>query len=127
MRKVLLVGFVLVASFGLGGCGSKAENAFKESIAAVNEMAQAFESVKDDASADAAIPRLQKAAQRFQDIAKQRAALKLDPSEEKRLQEQYMPEMSKAMQKLIVAATSAAFKAPKKARDMTAALAKVKL
>jgi hypothetical protein len=124
---MLTLGVVLVAACGLGGCGgSKAENAIKESIATVNEMAQALESVKDDASADAAIPRLQKAAQRFQEIAKQRAAFKLDPTEEKRLQEQYMPEMSKAMQKLIVAATSAAFKAPKKARDMTAALAKVK-
>jgi hypothetical protein len=129
MRNVLTFGFGLVLVGGLSGCGGSggAESTFKEMISAINEMAQVYESIKDEASADAALPRLQKAAARYRESANKMKAIKVTKSEDDRLEKQFKPELDKARTKLQQAIMNAALKAPKKAQEIIAALAKVQI
>jgi hypothetical protein len=117
------VSLALVLAAGLSGCGdSSAESAMKDMIAALNGLAESLESVKDDASADAALPQIRKAAQRVAAAAEKLQNQKVTQDEEKRLGEKYKKELAKAQERLMRASMSAGMKAPKRALEFAVAM-----
>jgi uncharacterized membrane protein YukC len=91
-------GLWLLLLAGLLGCGSSAERLFKEQIELMNQWADRMESGKPiDASEAIAMQT------RMLEVAKKQQELKLSPEETKQLTDKYMPEMQKAMQRLMAA------------------------
>jgi uncharacterized protein YoxC len=123
MRKLLTFGFSLVLVCGLSGCDSSAETTIKEMIAAVEDLTKIFESITDKASAEAALPKLQKAAERVHELGQKVKNLKVTKGEQEKLQK-YLSQMETAAKKLATAAINATMKAPDKAKDIMAALTK---
>jgi hypothetical protein len=118
MKKmfVLLFAFVLLGS--LSGCGSSAG---KDQLAAVNEMASILEGIKDDKSAEEALPKLEKAADKARAAGeKVTAGGAMSESEATK----YAKEMADAQTKLMAASMKAAMAAKGKSKEISAALAK---
>jgi hypothetical protein len=126
MRKVLGCGLALVLVCGVSGCGSSAaEQTMKDTIAAENELADIMEGIKDDASAEAAIPKMEKVGERMKEIVRKVKSLKMTKDEEKKLQEKYKPEMEKMQERLKNATMNLVKKAPGKSQKVMQAFMKV--
>jgi outer membrane murein-binding lipoprotein Lpp len=118
MKKVLVLLFAVVLSGTLTGCGSA--SAGKDQIAAVNEMASILEGIKDDKSAEAALPGLEKAADKARTAGEKVASGKMSESEAAT----YGKEMAEALSKMQTAAMKAASAAKGKSKQITDAIAK---
>jgi hypothetical protein len=94
---VLFVGgavLVLISLLSKGGGGSDHEGLVKDSIRLMGELIAAMESVKDANSARAAADKLNRIADRLEEIGRKAKDLpKIGEAEEKRLKEKYEPEM----------------------------------
>ncbi len=126
MRNVVTLGLAVAMTLGLSGCGGSggAEGVMKDMLANMNEMTATLESIKDDASADAAIPKLEKQSARMKELTDKAKAMKLSPEEDKKLQEKYKSQTDEAVKKMIAASVQAGMKAPKKAKEIAAAVQK---
>jgi hypothetical protein len=93
--------FVLCVS---SGCDSKPthESVLKDSIAKLKEVATILEGVTDEASAQAAKPKLQAISTQLKELKTKMDQLpKPSADEEKRLKEKYEPQMKEMMPKLM--------------------------
>ena len=128
MKKRLIFGFGLVMLCGMSGCsGSSAEGILKEQVAEMNNITTLLQGIKDDASADAAMPKIEKSVLRIKELDGKLKDLKMPVSEKKRLEDQYVnKEIPDAASKMQAALVQAMTKAPKKAMDIAAILKKAK-
>ena len=127
MRTVFAFGVGLVMLCGLSGCGSSGpEGTTKELISTMNEMASTMEGIKDEASGEAAVPKLQKAAERGQELAKKMESYKLSPEQKKKLEETYKKEIEDVGKRLMSAMIQAGGKAPKAMQKIGEAMKKMK-
>jgi hypothetical protein len=117
MKKLGVLTLALVLS-GVVGCGGS--SAAKDQVAAVNEMASILEGIKDDKSADEALPKLEKAADKAREAGERVASSKLSADEASK----YAKDLGDAQTKMSSAAAKAAMAAPSKSKQITAALAK---
>jgi hypothetical protein len=125
MRRLFGLGLTLVVVCGFSGCGGGGpEGQLKEMISTMNQLADSLESIKDDASADAAIPKIESAAEKMGDLAKKMKDQKLSKEEDKRLQDKYEKELQAATKRMQAAALKAIQKAPGKAQKIGAAMQK---
>jgi hypothetical protein len=65
MKRSVLFGVVLLLLGGVSGCKKSPEQLGRDQVAAMNEAAAVLESIQDDASAQRALPKLEKAAARI--------------------------------------------------------------
>jgi hypothetical protein len=101
MKKTLLA--PVLAALLLVGCASDdAESLVKQTISALEETGQALSTVKDEASAQAAVPRLKALAERRRKIEEKMAAVKTPPpAEQAELQKKYAQPLSAATTRLM--------------------------
>ena len=94
MKSIWVGGMFGVMALGLAGCGggNSPDALNKEAISMMNEVAGVLESVKDKASGEAAIPKLQGLAKRGEDLKKRMDGLKLSKEDEKKIEEKYKKE-----------------------------------
>ena len=78
--------FVLVVS--VSGCGSSPEALGQDQLATIREITTILEGIKDDASAEAALPKLDAKATHLAEINKKLAENKTKPADEKKVWEQ---------------------------------------
>jgi curli biogenesis system outer membrane secretion channel CsgG len=119
MKKMFVLLFAVLLSGALSGCGSA--SAAKDQIAAVNEMASILEGVKDDKSAEEALPKLEKAADKAR-AAGEKVASGGAMSESEATK--FSREMGEALSKMQSAAMKAASAAKGKSKQITETLAK---
>jgi ABC-type transporter Mla subunit MlaD len=104
MRSLLLAGVGIVLACGLSGCGNdayeKSEAGAKDMIKAMNEIADALETVKDKDTAKKAAPKIEQAANKMEEIGKTLGNLKLTKAQDDKLTKELEPEMNKAAARL---------------------------
>jgi hypothetical protein len=101
MKKLLALP-VLVALLSTGCASDDAESLIKQSIAALDETAQALTTVKDEASAQAAAPRLRALAERRKKIEERMVAVKTPPpAEQAELQKKYSARLTEVTTQLM--------------------------
>jgi hypothetical protein len=131
MRKVY-VGALALLVFGgfvvwrFGGWGSTGpEGTMKELIATMNKVADTLENVKDNASVDAAVSKIEFYGKQIADLTKQLQEKKvaLSKEENKKLEEKYERELIAAVYKIKHTTLKAVQKAPGKAHQLARALA----
>jgi hypothetical protein len=115
MKKLVLVGMALVLPVVVAGCSGGADSLLKQQISIMNDIAANLETVKDDASADAAIAKLDKQVDQLTDNMKKMKELKLSPEEQKKLMEKHKTEIENAGKRMQAAMQGAVMKAPGKA------------
>jgi hypothetical protein len=104
MKKIL--SFAILSALLATGCASDdADSMVKQSIEALDETAQAMATVKDEASARAAVPRLQALAKRRRAIEEKTAAVKTpSPAGQAELQKKYAVRLTGATTRLMTEA-----------------------
>ena len=93
-----LICALLVAAFCLAGCDSKPthESVTQEGIDKTEEMVEVLKSIKDEASAKAARPKMEQIKKDMEELKKKANALGEPPADVKaKLQEKHKPEMEK--------------------------------
>src|ERR1022692_3223021 len=93
----------------------------------MNQTADTLESVKDAASADTAIPKIESAGRKIADLSKQMQEAKLSKDEHKKLEQKYEKAFTVAISKLKNATVNAVQKAPGKVQQLADALANAQL
>lgn len=86
LRQILLAGLGLTLVLGLSGCGGGgADAAYKQQADAMNEVVVVLETITDDASADTAMPKLEKAVAKVQEANRKVGELKLGSDDMKKI------------------------------------------
>jgi uncharacterized lipoprotein YajG len=101
MKKLLAL--PLASVLLLAGCASDdAESLVKQTIAAMDETGQVMATVKDEPSAQAAVPRLKALAERRKKIEEKMAAVKTPPAaEQAELQKKYAARLTEVTTQLM--------------------------
>jgi hypothetical protein len=125
--------FAALLVFGVGGCGSSEERLAKDQLSTMREMTTLLEGITDDASAQTALPKLEKAATRLGAINEKLASRKPE-SEAKPMErlkdpqtQQQIRELTEAGLKLMAAQMQAVTRVPGKAEQIRAAMRKAKM
>jgi hypothetical protein len=128
MKKLVGMGIALVVLSALAGCsgGGGAESLMNEQIKTMNELSGVLEGIKDDASADAAVPKLEKLALQIKELDKKGKDIKVSADEKKKLEEKFKGQLEEAVKRLMAASVGAGMKAPAKAKQIQAAMEKAK-
>jgi hypothetical protein len=95
---------LMLACMGLAfcaGCGDSPDSVMQDALSCAKEMGTVMQSVKDEASAQAAAPKLKAIGGRMQDIEKRQKALNLSKEEETALQAKYKPQMEEIAKGLL--------------------------
>ena len=116
MKKMFVLALVFVILGGVSGCGSAA----KDQVAAVNDMASILDGIKDDKSADEALPKLEKAADKARAGGEKVAGSKMSESDASK----YVKELMEAQTKMQAAAVKACSAAKGKSKQITDAIGK---
>jgi hypothetical protein len=105
MRTVFIRGACAAALLVAGACskgGGGYEGTMQKMLGQLNELSSVLEGVKDEASAKAAKPKLQKIGAEMQELKKQVDAMKKPTKEEEdALKKKYEPQMKDAVAKLM--------------------------
>jgi predicted Zn finger-like uncharacterized protein len=108
---LLLLGGAITLLIVFWPFGNPHEKAIKDTIAQMNALSEALESVQDASSAKAAAPRVERAATRLEEVAKRAKDLpKLPKEEDERLKKKYEEPLNKAITRLLAASLQAAMK-----------------
>lgn len=100
MKKFTSTLVLLVATILVGCGGDTPASISKDIMANFNTMADIFESVKDEASAKAALPKIEAVRKNMRDVASRAKNVKASPADEKALQESMGKEMMTVMGRL---------------------------
>lgn len=101
MKHVLALTAVLML-FVVAGCGDSRESLAEESMSTMKDMVDTLETVKDEASAKAAKPKLQSIADKMKDIEKRQREIGMPNEKEmKELGAKYGKEMEEIQKKLM--------------------------
>jgi hypothetical protein len=112
----------------LPGCNNTGpESALQEQIAALNDMAGILDSIRDDASAEATLPRLEQAAQRTAHANQVAQSMDLEGDQKKEARIKYRKDLRMAEAKLRAANLRAQMAAPTKRREIQAALESMRI
>jgi hypothetical protein len=120
MGKVSLWVLGVALLGGLSGCGTKApppgkKDPLAEKIAAINKVTSILEGIKDDATAEAALPRLEKPVTQFQEAGKKlKSMMSTSKEEADKLVVKYGLELVGALMKVQAATERAGKAAPGK-------------
>jgi hypothetical protein len=104
----------------------KPETVLEEMMEQIKELTTILEGIKNEDSAKAAIPRLEKSAKKIGALGKTMKAFKLSTVEDNALKKKYETQLQVILKKMTAAAIDAGARAPDQAKQITAALQKVK-
>src|SRR5262245_55531601 len=113
---LVVCGFVVWRFSGLGAGGP--EDTIKEMIAALHHLADTLEHVQDAGSAEEALSRIDSAGTRLANLGKRMRDHKLTGEQQKKLAEQYEPELAAAVYRIKDATSKALQRAPGKAQQI---------
>ena len=101
MKKALLGLALLVVACSKGS--NSPEGMMNDTLGLMNDMTATLATIKDEASAKAAIPKLQDLAAKGEDIKKRAEALKtsMTKDQEEALKKKYEPQLKEATEKLM--------------------------
>jgi hypothetical protein len=124
---VVLGGLGVGIFFGVralgGGAYAKHEDAIKETISMMTELADALESVKDPQSAHSAAARIEKVCDRMEQLETRIKGLpKLSVDDDQRLEKQYKPEFLKINERILKVAFQAGVNSQAEPAFMSASL-----
>jgi hypothetical protein len=115
--------FVLGSAAGCGSSGL--DGLFKENLALIEEATDLLKGIKDESSAKAAMPRLEKIGGRAAELTRQAKALKLSEAEQQKVMDRHRDELLAAADKLFVAENEAKRRAPRQADKIHAVVARL--
>jgi uncharacterized membrane-anchored protein YjiN (DUF445 family) len=111
MKRLILLGVWVILACSLSGCSdnyAKHEAIGNEMVKALNDLADALESVKDKASAKAAATKINEICDRIAEIGKRASALpKVTQSDDNKLKAKFEPELKKVSDRLAQVALKA--------------------
>jgi hypothetical protein len=123
MRRVFGLSLVLLALSTGSSCGAGGpDNTTKEIIAAMNQMASIMQTIRDESSARAALPKLATAADHAGELRRQLDSYNLSSADKKRLQAKFQKDSDEARTRMTLASLQAMKKAPKKRPQIIAVL-----
>ena len=82
------------------GCGSKQDNLTKKAISSMDKLAGILAGVKDKASAEKAVPKLEKLGEQLKSLKKEMDALELSDDDEQAMQDKYEDKLKKVGEKI---------------------------
>jgi hypothetical protein len=123
MRTVLGMILVLVLACRAGSADTKeADKSASEMFKLLGEVAMLLEGVKDEKTADANIPKIDKKMVQFYELGKKLD--KLPPDDQKKLKQKYQKRGDADGKRVLVALEAAVAKVPTRKKELTAALMK---
>ena len=131
MKRHPTLGLAALLLGGLTGCSgagpkdggaSGPEGTYQQLIAVKQEATAACAEIKDEASAESALPRLERIADRYDALNGQMRAFNLSPDESEKLIDRYWRQEGEAGDKLARAVTAARERAPRHAARLVAIL-----
>ena len=126
MRRWATIGVVLFVLGSASGCGSPSlDDLFKDNLALIEEATEVLKGIKDEPSAKAALPRLEKIGDRAAELTRQAKALELSEAEKQTVMDRHRDRLLAAADKLFVAENEAGDRAPRQAERIHAAVAKL--
>jgi hypothetical protein len=133
MNKYLTLGVAVLLLGVVTGCGSGSptdsgpagpEGTYQALIAVKKEATAACAEIKDEASAESALPKLEKIADRYAALKGQMRAFNLSPDESEKLIDRYWRQEGQAGDELARAVTAAQKRAPQHAERIAGILGK---
>jgi hypothetical protein len=115
--------FVLGSAAGWGSSGL--DGLFEENLALIEEATVLLRGIKDEPSAKAALPRLEKIGDRAAELTRQAKALKLSEAEKQKVMDRHRDKLLAVADKLFVAENEARDRAPRQADRIHAVVAKL--
>jgi hypothetical protein len=104
MKRTIRLGLCIALACSLAGCSgnyAKHEALYTDMLKALNDLADALESVKDRESAKAAAPKINEVCDRMSELGKRAEATpKVTKSEDDKLKEKFEPQFKKANERL---------------------------
>jgi hypothetical protein len=127
MRVLVAIGLSLVLVGATRAADvEKAEGTLKELLKEVKNMTAILESIKDNKTADDALPKLEKSADSVKKLGETMKGYKLSPDEQKQLMGKFQKEMQAVFPKLLAASVQAGKNAPDRAKKIQEAMQKAK-
>ncbi len=127
MKNLLALGVgLLVLAAARAANEAEADRLTRDLVATLGDLAATLETVRDNASADKAIPQLAKQADRLRGLKQKIDALKLTAEENKKLAAKYKDEVGKALKRLSAASAQAGKNVPDRKAKLAAALGRAK-
>src|SRR5262249_2872293 len=126
MRRRATIGVVLCVLGSAAGCGASGlDGLVKEDLALIGEATNLLRGIKDEPSAQAALPRLEKIGDRAAELTRQAKALKLSEAEQQKVMDRHRDKLLAAADKLFVAENEARDRAPRQADRIHAVVVKL--
>lgn len=118
MRPTMVLGIGAVLLASVSGCGGSAPDALmKEQLAGMQEAAAILETIKDESSAEAALPKLEKVAARVEATNKKgKEELKMSDDDKKKFLAKYQTQAQEVSHKVALLLQDAQAAAPQKAK-----------
>jgi hypothetical protein len=128
MRIHPTVGLAVLFACSVAGCGSagpQPEDIYKGIISVVKQAASAMQEIQDESSAESALAKLEKIAERHVELSRQMRGPNVSPDEREKLIDRYWKQEGEAVDELTRAATAAKKRAPRHAERIDAFLGKL--
>lgn len=129
MKRTIGAALLSVALFGVGGCGqnlgSTPQETWKLSVANLKEMSTILGTVKDEATADAALPKLEAAVERNNALKKKIESYNMSSDDAMKLAAENMTEGFKAAGEVMGASLKAAMAVPSRAEKLQGVINKM--
>jgi len=126
MRTHRILAFAVLFSSGVAGCGSTSpEDTYQAIISVKKEATAALKGIKDEASAESALGKLEEIAGQYADLKRRMKGFSLSADESEKLIDKYWKQEGEAGDELTRAAAAARQQAPRHAERITAILGKL--
>jgi hypothetical protein len=126
MRRRATIGVVLFVLGSAAGCGSSGlDGLFKETLALIEEATVLLGGIKDEPSAKAALPRLDKIGDRAAELTRQAKALNPSKAEKQKVMDRHRDKLLAATDQLFVVENKARDRAPHQADRIHAVMARL--
>jgi SOS response regulatory protein OraA/RecX len=128
MRTHPTVGLAVLLACSVSGCGSagpQPEDIYKGIISVVKQAASAMQEIKDESSAESALAKLEKIAERHDELSRKMRAPTVSADEREKLIDRYWKQEGEAVDELTRAAATAKKRAPRHAERIDALLGKL--
>ena len=114
MRKVIGLALALLIVCGFSGCGgaNTPDDVMKATIDNMKELGSIMEGIKDEASGEAAIPKVEAVAKRMKELKEKMKSFKLSDEEMKKLGEKYLKDLMEVGLKMMAPQMKAKLAAP---------------